>query len=320
MNRIGWIDLLRGFCMLLILWFHTEEYYAGTDIIPYHLYVVNALTTFYFISGYLFYNNKPFSLRKKLRSIVRGIVIPYFFFTLLLAVPKAMMNHLPIADVVVQILTGNGSWFITSLITAEVVFACVLSVRNKWLLHCLPIVALTASWLLTDTYVSLHHNYWNFHNALIGLIFLYAGYQYHRNEGSFQLFHRTSSLLLLLIFWIIIKIYVYHTDVRLLIEPVLVDNYAVFLIDTFCFILLAIGLFKRLPSMQWLQWIGRHSLVYYFFCGAVPMAITKLLSILHFPFHSYWQIPIVFLLVCVFTTIIVWISYRCLPFINNNKK
>ena len=40
-NRIVWIDLLRGFCMMLILWFHTEVYYAGHTVIPYDLYVVN---------------------------------------------------------------------------------------------------------------------------------------------------------------------------------------------------------------------------------------------------------------------------------------
>ena len=319
MNRIVWIDLLRGFCMMLILWFHTEMYYAGHTVIPYDLYVVNALTTFYFISGYLFYSQKAFSLRSKLVSIVRGIVLPYFFFTLLLAFPKALMNHTPVTDIIIQILQGNGSWFVTSLVTAEIIFSCVLYVHNKWLIHLLPVAALTGTWLLTDTEVSLHHNYWNFHNALIGLIFIYLGYEYHRHEQRFQHFHRLSSLSLLLILLIIIKVYVIHHDISLLIEPVHVSNYPLLIADTVCFILLAVGIFRRLPSIHWLQWTGRHSLVYYFFCGAVPMVVARLFNIIHIPFTSYWQIAVAFLLVYLLSTVIVWLSYRLLPFLNHKR-
>ena len=318
-NRIVWIDLLRGFCMMLILWFHTEVYYAGHTVIPYDLYVVNALTTFYFISGYLFYSQKAFSLSSKLVSIARGIVLPYFFFTLLLAFPKALMNHTPVLDIIIQILQGNGSWFVTSLITAEILFACALCVHKKWVIHCLPIVSLIAAWLLTGSDISMHHNYWNFHNAFIGLIFMYLGYEYHQHENRLHILNRLSSLLLLLLLFILIKVYVLRSGISLLIEPVMVNNYPVFLLDTICSILLAVGLFKQLPSIHWLQWVGRHSLVYYFFCGAVPMLVTKLLSMVHFPYHSYWQIPVVFVFICLITSAIVWISYRFLPFLNHRR-
>ena len=319
MNRIVWIDLLRGFCMMLILWFHTEMYYAGHTIISYNLYVVNALTTFYFISGYLFYSQKPFSLRSKLVSILRGIVIPYFFFTLLLAFPKALMNHTPVMDIIINILQGNGSWFVTSLITAEIIFSCVLFVHNKWLIHLLPVAAFAGAWLLTDTEASLHHNYWNYHNALIGLVFMYLGYEYHRHEERFQLFHRLSSLSLLLLLLIIIKVYVMMHDISLLIEPVHVSNYPLFLLDTVCFILLAVGLFRRLPAIKWIEWTGRHSLVFYFFCGAVPMVVARLFSAIHLPYSSYWQIPVAFLMICLISSVIVWLCYHFLPFLNHRK-
>ena len=164
----------------------------------------------------------------------------------------------------------------------------------------------------------MHHNYWNFHNAFIGLIFMYLGYEYHQHENRLHILNRLSLLLLLLNI-ILIKIYVLRSGISLLIEPVMVNNYPVFLLDTICSILLAVGLFKRLPSIHWLQWIGRHSLVYYFFCGAVPMLVTKLLSMVHFPYHSYWQIPVVFVFICLIASAIVWISYRFLPFLNHRR-
>ena len=51
--RKQWIDMARGLCMMAILFFHTEMYYAGHDIIPYVVYVENALIIFFFLSGYI---------------------------------------------------------------------------------------------------------------------------------------------------------------------------------------------------------------------------------------------------------------------------
>ena len=53
-KRIIWIDMLRGFCMLLILWFHTEMYYAGYDVTPYSYYVGDALAVFSFFQASCF--------------------------------------------------------------------------------------------------------------------------------------------------------------------------------------------------------------------------------------------------------------------------
>ncbi len=53
--------------MMAILYFHTEMYYAGKDLIPYACYVDNMLSVFFFISGYLmFKENSDFNAIKKL--------------------------------------------------------------------------------------------------------------------------------------------------------------------------------------------------------------------------------------------------------------
>ena len=56
--------------MLAILLFHTEIYFTGTPVIPYSLYVVNALTTFVCISGYLMYRPEGIDISHKIKSIV----------------------------------------------------------------------------------------------------------------------------------------------------------------------------------------------------------------------------------------------------------
>ena len=70
-KRKIWIDLVRGFCMLAILVHHTEMYYVGEAIIDYRFFADNALCTFFFISGYLFYKETPFNLKYKLLSILK---------------------------------------------------------------------------------------------------------------------------------------------------------------------------------------------------------------------------------------------------------
>ena len=314
MNRIVWIDLLRGICMILILWFHTEMYFADKDITPYNMYVANSLTTFYFISGYLFYHQKPFSIYHKLKSIIRGLIIPYFFFTFLLAFPKAYINNLPIIKVIMKILIGNGSWFITSLITAEIIFSIVLYINKKWILHILPIFAITSAYLLMGTDISMYYNYWNFHNALIGVFFLYLGYYYHQYESLFT-FSKFMIIGIFLIF-IITKIVVFIFNISLLLDPVLISNYPIFILDTVSCIFLFIAIAKYIPQIKWLLWTGRHSLVYYFFCGAIPMAVTKTMEIVGITYNNnFILIPFIFIIVYILSTLIVFLSYKYLSII-----
>ena len=330
-NRIVWIDQIRGFCMMLILWFHTEMYYAKADGTSYHFYVCNALTAFFFLSGYLFFTEKPFSVPHKLVSVCRGIIVPYFIYTAIMAFPKAFMNDLPLQDVLVNILLGRASWFIAALTLAELCFIGIrwLNEKFRWLYEkfrwlnedCMVcaafIVSLTAARLLTGTNLTINYNYWHCHSALIALAFICLGYLYHKHEAHFQRFNTTISASLLILLFIATKIYVWHRGVSLLICPVSISNYPVFIIDNCCFILVLIALFRRLPGVCCLSWTGKHSLVYYFFCGAVPMATAWMLEALHLSCDNrYWLMPLAFLLVYALTTLIVWLNHYLLKKVN----
>jgi len=303
-GRIVWADQLRAVCMLLILWFHTDMYYTGVDTIPYGLYVCNALTIFFFISGYFFYRQSPFSLRHKFISIFRSLLIPYFFFTILLAVPKSFVRHQSPLDVMVSIFTGNGSWFVAALIVAEIMFACVLYLRREWALHLLPLTALILSWLLSNTDIYTGPDIWNFQSALIGLVFLYLGYQYHRYESRLVSLRQPVVMCALAFLGILIKLYILSNGIQMVVGPVVISSYPVFLLDSITFILLAIPLTSLLPPLSWLQWIGRQTLYYYFFCGAVPAFVAMILP----PYQgNYITILLPYLIVCLLTTAIAYV-------------
>ena len=137
-KRKIWIDLVRGFCMLAILVHHTEMYYVGEAIIDYRFFADNALCTFFFISGYLFYKETPFHLQYKFLSILKTIIIPYFIFMSVIALPKALAHgkFVSISDSILSIVLGQQSWFITALATAEIIFSILLylSKQYKWVL------------------------------------------------------------------------------------------------------------------------------------------------------------------------------------------
>lgn len=110
-QRKHWIDLLRGICMLAILLDHTEIYYTGTNIINYNAYVVNALTIFFMLSGYLMYKENGFDIRKKMKSIAQTLLLPYFIFSALISLPKNLVhgNEINIMNICEQIILGQAS-------------------------------------------------------------------------------------------------------------------------------------------------------------------------------------------------------------------
>lgn len=129
-QRKRWIDCLRGFCMMAILLFHAEIYYTGTSIIGYNLYVSDALYLFFMLSGYLLYKKAGMiDIKYKLKSVLRNLLWPYFIFTSVMAVPKALAHGERVDNVwvlVQNVVTGQASWFIAALIVAEILFVITL--------------------------------------------------------------------------------------------------------------------------------------------------------------------------------------------------
>ena len=318
MNRIGWIDSLRGLSMMLILVFHTEVYYKEYNYTPYYIYTTNAIILFYFISGYLFYRPESFSLKKKLNAIARSLLFPYFIFTSLIAVPKLLVRQeaINLQEIVINILTGRASWFIAALIVGELFFALLLTkTRGKII------------WLLTDAIACLiiyyvipfnQHNYWQWQDALLSVTFLSAGYIYHQYDNHFNIINKPlySSILLLILF--LIKVYEY--DVNLPMRNIAVENALLFLIDAIIWLLFIISIIKYIPHCRLVEWIGKHCIVYYFLCGGVPLTVSLLLNKIGFSYDGYlYRFLMALIIVYIIITSLTWFVYRYIPFITGKR-
>lgn len=316
-KRKIWIDLVRGFCMLAILVHHTEMYYVGEAIIDYRFFADNALCTFFFISGYLFYKETPFNLKYKLLSILKTIIIPYFIFMSVIALPKALAHgkFVSVSDSILSIVLGQQSWFITALATAEIVFSILLylSKQYKWVLTIGVLISFIGIILLTGNEQMLAHNYWNIMDGLLAISFLYIGYQYHQKENVINRFPLYLYIIPFILFfiskWVIVeyKVYCY-------LGPVDIDNYPVFIVDNVLAILLITRLCKLLPDMKPISWMGSHVIVYYFLCGGVPLTLSVLANKIGFSYYgNYLQVIVVLIAVYLMITLLTWFIYKYIP-------
>ncbi len=316
MERKHWIDSLRGICMIAILLDHTELYYTGINIIDYDIYVANALVLFFILSGYLMYKEEGFNIKKKLKSVVKTLLLPYFVFSILMAIPKALVhgNAINLGYILFQIISGQSSWFVAALCLSELIFALsIWATRgNIKALALIAIVGFGISILLSN---GKQPYPWQLDNSLQALLFLCAGYAYHKYESVFNAIARPLCTVLLLLFLIIIKGYVYMKGVNMLIWYVDISNYPIFLVDILICSLFMIQLCKSLPSCKWLEWTGSHSLVYYFLCGGVPLIIGQVFVKVGLTYSGcYLNVMMAFVSVYAITTIITWFIYKYLPF------
>ena len=314
-KRIPWIDMARGLCMMAILFFHTECYYCGEEVIPYVAFAGNAAITFFFISGYVFARpGAAFTARRKLRSILTGLVIPYFIFTALIALPKTLVHDgLSVADAFTDIITGHATWFVPALIVCQLLFMLLLTVckgREHMLAAgcALPFVAMALLYHTLDGSRLAQANLWCWQNACLMLFFFYVGYALRQREKLTAPLRRNDVLVALLLTVVGMKTVECLSGASLTVEPIHVTSFTLLLIDGLLFALLLCAACQRLPRMALVEYTGEHSLYYYFICGGVPMMVSRALGWCQLPYEGrLWTLAVAFVGVVIVATAIVWL-------------
>ncbi len=320
-ERILWIDEARGLAMLAILLFHTEMYYVGNDILPYTMFVENALALFFFLSGYLFVSAQhPFCLSVKMRSVFRRLIVPYLFFTLLIAIPKAWVHHdeISFGSIFTPIVTGKASWFVAALILAEIYYAlilyllgkCCISRRSRLSLETFCMLAPMIGYIIFDESCPVDI----LSVTMIALVFIFAGRMSRLSEHRIFLAQRDWGIVGMALLLFCMKLYEYKANVFMTFFYIRIDSFSLFYADTLLSSLLVIALLKKKQgiSLRLLSWTGRHSLVIYFLSGGVPICVAHVMPAYN---SSLWLLLVAFLLVWFLTCILAWGVYKFLPWI-----
>ena len=307
--------------MMAILWFHTEMYYAGTDVTPYALYVGDVLATFFFLSGYLFLSGKPFNARSKMMTIVRRLIVPYFFFTLLFVLPKAIvhdeMNEL--STMIIKIFLGQSSWFLSALIVGELLFVLLIQLTKGkdlsigfFAILCLGLAAIIGNhyspWLNP-------YNYWHINEAILACFLISAGFLFKKHEHRFQQYFNRFTLILLLLLFLLLKLIIIINGMEMVLGSIHASNYPVFIANLLISILLMISIFRYIPKISFMQWTGQRSLVYYFICGGVPLIVAMSFNKFGWPYSGYMSLLMAFIVVYILSSLLTFAIYRYLPFI-----
>ncbi|MEG1255518.1 acyltransferase family protein [Clostridium sp.] len=135
-KRIEWIDILKGIGIILVVIGHANFKFAGstgTMFIQKYIYSFH-MPLFFFLSGYLFVKEKHPNFKKFIKTKIKTLLIPYFFFSIL----SVLVKFNGFKTIIVQILyLGNKVvwneplWFLVCLFVVEIIFYFISQVKSK---------------------------------------------------------------------------------------------------------------------------------------------------------------------------------------------
>ena len=146
-QRIAYIDAMRGFTMILVVFAHVCHFCFGDSKMGYNtIFILFRLPCFFMLSGWLFepVSRNPFKMVAKHKAMVQ--LVPTFIFLLLLAPPPEFFHQL-------GTLKG-GYWFTFVLFEFFILYMLIVRAGKHWT----PILAFTitiASFIYARYYDSI---------------------------------------------------------------------------------------------------------------------------------------------------------------------
>lgn len=307
-NRIEFVDLAKGICILLVVAFHSG--------ICKEIHILNSLRMpLYFILSGLFFKSYG-SFYSFLEKKTNKILIPFVFFAILFLIFKATISHnISIEDFTQPFfqpsLGNNPVWFLICLFWVNLIFyiikmKCVNSLAQVIVVFlCASLGFLIASF---DIYIPLFFN-----SALTSLPFFYAGYLLKKTPLLYGTKNNKSILLIsVLVLFCLSLICIFkgpfYIDFR--INEIFGPIIAIYPIS----IIFVISLLLICKTIVWLpiiSYIGRFSII---ILGLHFIAQTYLYLPLYWLTHSLlteWQMFFFCITIC-------WLSIpvcrRLIPF------
>lgn len=201
-----------------------------------------------------------------------------------------MGGVISLRSIVCDIGGGYASWFIAALVVAKLILSGIIvitkSLKNIWLIS-LPFIII--GFLLT-----MYINYpcpWFFNYGLISIIYILLGCTYRKYENFMNLASKTNLLLSIVIYGILItlnKIYpisIYYYGMTS--ENISLLGIISFLLLSLSGIWMMLNIVTFLPeNIKYLQYVGRNSLIYYFFNGGVITSCVMICNHIGFNYNT----------------------------------
>lgn len=321
MMRLYWIDMVKGVCMLCVLFAHCIAYYgidASWEVTWFHPFYVSA---FFFVSGYLFVpkylgdvTDRWLHIKGGLTKVFFHIVIPTIIFSALVYLPKLLFNGggFNIFDFLSATIGGTSFWFTSAIAVAQVLILLsiyFLHIRNE-------IVLLLASVLFAAAgFVISHYDSgvfpWFYKSGMLAMLFMAAGGLYRQYETIIERFIRPKFFTIAVLLFYAICIVLFSGEGQIQCGNIQLNYNLMGWIATLLGVFTIVYCSKCVPEIKFISFIGRNSLVFYFLCGLLPASISTL-ALKLFPDRNWIILFGIYIAVIVLSTAFVLIINKYL--------
>lgn len=286
-GRIEWIDILKGFAIVLVMFGHA----IFPNLLKIEIYSFH-IPLFFFLSGYVFSIKKYKNFKEFFISKLKSLIIPLGSFSIIIFLFHLIFNYLIVKDMelrnilfepiglLLQIrgtFLGGSIWFLTCLFSCEIMFYFILKItkdNEKTIIIFL---------LLSSIIGYMYFKYINFllpwavDASLTAIVFLGLGYIAKKNSKFIDNLINVKYLILFLIVNIIscyCNYIFFNTSIDL--YACKLGNYFLYYITSISGIFMCICTFRLIKGMNLLKKIGENSLIYY----CLHMIIFKIINFL----------------------------------------
>ncbi|MBO5720767.1 MAG: acyltransferase family protein [Bacteroidales bacterium] len=287
-NNIKWVNTGRALSMIGIYIAHCNFYYLYLNSPAMLFSNLFRVSFFYFISGFLFFRSlEIYSIKHKFSKIANKLIWPALLFPAIIWIPKAVAhgNDLTIFTFSKDILGGTATWFISSIIVGQLLLLCLKSyIKNIYI-----ILAITFGCFLLSFYLAKIDPTpfpWYYKSGLIASFFLTLGGVFYKNYNKLKTFLSYKALIISGILTIFMHFYTSQKGVYNNIMEVKFENIPLGLFNNILGIFFMLQLCHYLPSVKWLNYMGKNSILFYFFAGGIPLVVGYLTKC-YIPFEGY---------------------------------
>lgn len=317
-KNIGWINTGRALCMIFVYIAHCNFYYQNHISFLYFVYKPFYLSFFFFISGFLFFKDlENFQFRKKIKNLGCKLLWPVIVFPTIIWIPKAFAhsNEVSIAAYFIDVFGGTAAWFVSTLLVAQLLaLLLVYLFKNRlWLMLVIGGVTMLSAFAIAKMQPEPFP--WYYKSGMIALFFLVLGGLARKYYHVISRFINTKNLVIGTVLYLGLMLYNYYClGYFQAIMAVQYDNIPLGIVSNILGIFFMLQLCHALPKINWMQYIGKNTLIFYFFGGGVPLVVGQL-AISFVPFEGYFMTFIVTVLCLALLFPISYVINRYFPWL-----
>lgn len=327
-KKIPWINAVKAICMLSVYMLHSEAYYGIGDISYGQVLQPFYVNGFFFISGYLFFGKQLRTVDsydflmfwKNIKNVVFRLIIPTIVFASAIYIPKLFFHNMNISvgQYFHDVFGGISFWFTSAITVSQIILLCLLFIKSKnvWTYFVVSVFLFVIAIYLGQ--VNENPFPWYYKSGLGATLFLTLGGVYNQYESKIDGKFGRMAFCLIALLYLVCVIYNFIDPSFQYAIMSMTFNFSGLFVSVLGIIFILL-ICKRLPDIKILEFIGRNSIVFYFFSGAVPASVGLLFQKI-FPDKLYIITMAVALISICIGYILTYIIVNYFPWLTDFRK